>query len=66
MFELAADRFSFPSRSSARMVERGEIVLTAGLSSRDEAASAAFQFTGAPRIVAEGSRILETGVRIVR
>jgi beta-xylosidase len=63
---LAADRFSFTSRTLECIVEPGEIVLTAGLSSRDAAASAIFRLAGATRVVAEGSRILETGVRIVR
>jgi hypothetical protein len=65
-FDLAADRFSFTSRTLERIVEPGDIILTAGLSSRDAAASGRFRFTGATRVVPEGSRILETGVRIVR
>ncbi|WP_210507641.1 glycoside hydrolase family 3 N-terminal domain-containing protein [Naasia sp. SYSU D00057] len=65
-FDLAADRFSFTSRSLERIVEPGEIVLTAGLSSRDAAATESFRLTGKTRVVPEGSRVLETGVRIVR
>jgi hypothetical protein len=63
---LAADVFSCTSPALERIVEPGGILPTAGLFSRDAAASATFRLAGATSVVAEGSRILETGVRIVR
>jgi hypothetical protein len=38
----------------------------AGLSSRDAAETAAFRLTGSSRVLGGGTRVLETGVRIVR
>jgi hypothetical protein len=64
--ELTLDRSSITFRTLQRVVQPGDIVRTAGRSSRDAAASGTLRSTGATRVIPERSRILETGVRIVR
>lgn len=62
-FEVHADRMSFTGTDLQRVVEPGEILLSAGHSSEDRLDGLAVQLTGDRRVVGEG-RVLTTPVSI--
>lgn len=62
-FEVHADRTSFTGTDMQRIVEPGEIRLSAGHSSEDRLEGLAVELTGGRRVVAEG-RVLLTPSRI--
>ena len=62
-FELHADRFSFTGVDGARIVEPGEILLSAGRSSEDRLPGLGVTLVGQRRVVAEG-RVLVTPVQV--
>ncbi|MCB0886652.1 MAG: glycoside hydrolase family 3 C-terminal domain-containing protein [Propionibacteriaceae bacterium] len=62
-FELHADRFSFTGVDGRRIVEPGEVLLSAGHSSEDRLPGLSVNLVGERRIVPEG-RVLTTPVRV--
>lgn len=62
-FEVHADRTSFTGRDYERIVEPGEVLLSAGSSSEDRITPIGVQITGERRLVGEG-RVLTTPVRV--
>lgn len=62
-FEVHADRFSFTGVDLARIVEPGEVLLSAGHSSEDRLEGLGVELTGERRVVGEG-RVLVTPVRV--
>ena len=63
VFEISADRFSFTGADMRRIVEGGEILLSAGRSSEDRLEPTCIVLEPGRRVVGEG-RILTTPVRI--
>ncbi len=64
-FDLHSDRFSYTSATGERIVEPGEILLSAGLAEDDLPLVASVTLTGRVRVVPEG-RVLTTPISITR
>ncbi|HJE50608.1 MAG TPA: glycoside hydrolase family 3 C-terminal domain-containing protein [Tessaracoccus flavescens] len=64
-FDVHADRTSFTGSDYVRIVEPGEIKLSAGRSSEDRLEALAVEITGERRVVGEG-RVLTTPVTVER